>query len=209
MAVISAVGLHDPGPSRRAAREADRAHGRLRPRVHEAHHFDRGEEPRDALGEEHFALGRGAEGRSTANRARDFADQEGRRVSEEERPVRLNVVEARDAVGVPDACAPALRHEEGLAADRRERSHRRADAPRHDLARAAKERRRTHPLLRTVQTESEPSAIHSAASRAWYVRTKSAPARKMPVRISPTIRFSSIQPLAAAAFTIAYSPDTL
>ena len=39
--------------------------------------------------------------------------------------------------------------------------------------------------------------------------TKSAPARKKAVRISVTIRFSSIIPALAAAFTIEYSPLTL
>ena len=37
----------------------------------------------------------------------------------------------------------------------------------------------------------------------------SAPARFMLVSVSRTMRFSSIQPFAAAALTIAYSPLTL
>src|SRR5690242_3593413 len=48
-----------------------------------------------------------------------------------------------------------------------------------------------------------------AASLAWYVIIMSAPARRMPVRISIATRSSSIQPLALAAFTIEYSPLTL
>lgn len=47
------------------------------------------------------------------------------------------------------------------------------------------------------------------ASLAKYVRIMSAPARLMLVRISSAIRCSSIQPLAAAALTIANSPLTL
>lgn len=44
---------------------------------------------------------------------------------------------------------------------------------------------------------------------AWYVIIMSAPARFMPVRNSAITAFSSIHPSIAAAFTSAYSPDTL
>src|SRR5262249_56317169 len=47
-----------------------------------------------------------------------------------------------------------------------------------------------------------------ATSFAKYVITTSAPARLMAVRLSSTMRSSSSQPFAAAAFTIAYSPLT-
>ena len=53
------------------------------------------------------------------------------------------------------------------------------------------------------------SLSHLAASSAWYVMMMSAPARFMLVSVSSTMRFSSIQPFAAAALTIAYSPLTL
>jgi len=53
------------------------------------------------------------------------------------------------------------------------------------------------------------SASHPAASDAWYVRIRSAPARRIDLSSSSTTRRSSIQPFAAAAFTIAYSPLTL
>src|SRR6187200_393143 len=43
-----------------------------------------------------------------------------------------------------------------------------------------------------------------AASLAWYVRMRSAPARRMDVRISSVMVRPSIQPRSAAAFTIAY-----
>ena len=65
------------------------------------------------------------------------------------------------------------------------------------------------PTLRTLLTHGHPCRSHFATSRAWYVRIMSAPARLMLVRVSSTIRRSSIQPLAAAALTMAYSPETL
>ena len=52
------------------------------------------------------------------------------------------------------------------------------------------------------------SLIHAAACNAKYVRMPSAPARLIPVSASMTTAFSSSQPLIAAAFNIAYSPDT-
>ena len=57
---------------------------------------------------------------------------------------------------------------------------------------------------------SEPACrSHSAHSRAQYVMIRSAPARLKAVIISSTHAFSSSQPLAAAALSIAYSPLTL
>src|SRR4051794_1408023 len=49
---------------------------------------------------------------------------------------------------------------------------------------------------------------HSATSAAQYVRMIEAPARRIEVRVSSTVRSRSIQPRAAAASTMAYSPDT-
>src|SRR5206468_10084822 len=53
------------------------------------------------------------------------------------------------------------------------------------------------------------SCSHAAASRAWYVTIRSAPARRIPASSSRTATRSSSQPFAAAAFTIEYSPLTL
>ena len=60
-----------------------------------------------------------------------------------------------------------------------------------------------------ARAEPTGQESQSAASLAWYVRIRSAPARRMPVRISRIAARSSIQPFAAAAFTMAYSPLTL
>ena len=51
--------------------------------------------------------------------------------------------------------------------------------------------------------------VQRAKSFAWYVRMMSAPARAMDTSVSRAMRSSSIHPRAAAAFTIAYSPETL
>ena len=61
----------------------------------------------------------------------------------------------------------------------------------------------------SLATSHQPSANHRQASLAKYVRIISAPARRMLVRISSATRCSSIQPFAAAALTMAYSPLTL
>ncbi len=57
-------------------------------------------------------------------------------------------------------------------------------------------------------TRGLPLRIQSASSTAQYVSTASAPARRMPRTDSITARLRSIQPWAAAASIIAYSPDT-
>ena len=43
---------------------------------------------------------------------------------------------------------------------------------------------------------------------AQYVRMPSAPARLQQIMLSIVMRFSSMQPAAAAHFNIAYSPET-
>src|SRR5262245_14968270 len=55
---------------------------------------------------------------------------------------------------------------------------------------------------------SRPSASRRAASRAKYVITMSAPARRMPVSASIIARRSSNQPSWPAALIMAYSPET-
>ena len=68
---------------------------------------------------------------------------------------------------------------------------------------------------RRLDSTARPSWIaglsRASRRRPWRGRSgcRSAPARRMPVRISRSARRSSIQPFAAAALTIAYSPLTL
>src|SRR5207342_1633578 len=64
------------------------------------------------------------------------------------------------------------------------------------------------PVLGDVR-DLEARCSHAAASFAWYVMTRSAPARRINVRTSRTAARRSSQPFAAAAATIAYSPLTL
>jgi len=216
---ITAVYTQPPRPAGRGPREPDGAHGRLRSRADETDHLDRGHHRDDPLGKAHFELRRGAEGGPAADRAREGVAHEERGVSEEVRPVGLDVVDVRAAVRILEARAAARGREEGLPAHRGEGADGRAHAARHCRLRPPEERLRLRtgsgaspggtPSRLPLHAGSPPSSIHRAASRAWYVSTKSAPARTIPVRISRTIRFSSIQPLAAAALTIAYSPDTL
>ncbi len=120
MAVVSPVGLHDALPARGASGQTHRAHRGFRPRVDEAHHLDRRHELRDLLGETDLELGRSAVGRPSPRGPVERPAQKRRRMSEEVRPVRHDVVQVPPAVRIADPAAPAGRHEEGLPADGRE-----------------------------------------------------------------------------------------
>ena len=87
------------------------------------------------------------------------------------------------------------------ATDRAERPHRRVRRHRGSRCCAAREQLRRS-WTRRVTRASRP------ASRAKYVRMMSAPARLIAVTCSSATARPSIQPFAAAALTIAYSPDT-
>src|SRR5690606_15895123 len=111
------------------------------------------------------------------------------------------------ALHVPDVAALGPGHEVGGAADGRERPHRRVDATRHDpLGPFEQLGVGGHGSGPPGHRPAPPSS--SATSRAKYVSTTSAPARRMAVRCSSATAVASNQPLAPAAFTIAYSPDT-
>ena len=64
-------------------------------------------------------------------------------------------------------------------------------------------------LRGAVVARHRVSRSQRAASFAWYVMRMSAPARRIEVSASRMAPRSSSQPLAAAAFSIAYSPETL
>ena len=141
MSVIAPVGLDDSRASGGRPGEADRAHRRFRAGVDEAHHLDGGHQTHDPLREPHFPFGGRPERRAAARRLRDLPDHERGRVTEKERSVRHHVVDPRDAVGVGQPRAASPGDEEGLAADRRERSNRRRDPSRHERRRSAEEGR--------------------------------------------------------------------
>ena len=109
-------------------------------------------------------------------------------------------------------CRPARRrapsHEERGTADGVERADRRVD-PSGDARKCPREGRR--PSRRSPGGGPGHRRCHwsdSAISRAKYVRTKSAPARRIARRCSRATASPSSHPLAAAALTIAYSPLT-
>src|SRR5262249_28081701 len=103
-----------------------------------------------------------------------------------------------------------LLREERRAAHRGERADGRADAARHALRGARVQRVGLSRSVHGAPRRRAPiHCTHSAASFAWYVRLRSAPARRIEVRISSVTRLPSIHPFCAAAFTMAYSPETL
>ena len=118
------------------------------------------------------------------------------RVAEDERTPRAEVVEVAPAVGVPDARAFAADDERRQSAHGLESAHGGIHAPRDHALRPREE------LFGSGQSQR-------AKSLAWYVRMMSAPARAIDVSVSLTTLSSSIHPRCAAAFTIAYSPETL
>src|SRR5439155_21609634 len=106
-------------------------------------------------------------------------------------------VEVAVAGDVLDVRAVTTAHEEGLVeADRAHRANRRVDAAGDQLERAA------------VQVAARPQS-QVASSFVQYEITKSAPARLIAVSDSSAAGRSSRNPFAAAALTIAYSPETL
>src|SRR5262249_38494716 len=143
----------------------------------------------------------------------------------DERLGRLGQREQRDAgrivhVLVQDRCETArleLRDERGRVRSTAERVKLHVQAPIEPRRLAV----RPPPVLRDVDAleprllrplvdaRPHPPCSHAAASFAWYVTTRSAPARRIPVSASSTTARSSSQPFAAPAFTIAYSPLTL
>src|SRR5262249_20307617 len=121
----------------------------------------------------------------------------GIRVPEDERPEGHDPVDVPRAVDGLEVCTLAAPDEERVVeADGFHRPHRRVDAARDQLLR----------LPRQVGLGLQSQA---ASSLAQYVITKSAPAREIAVSDSIAACRSSSQPRAAAALTIAYSPETL
>jgi len=116
---------------------------------------------------------------------------------EEERPEGhhpVDVALALDRLQVGALSAPD--EERMVESDRPHRPHRRVDPARYQAL----------GLPRQVGLRLQSQA---ASSLAQYVTTKSAPAREIAVSDSIAACRSSSQPRAAAAFTIAYSPETL
>jgi len=94
----------------------------------------------DGLGEFDLALGRRAVRRAGGGGALDGFDNRRMRVPEDRRAPRLHVVDVAVAVGVEEVRTFRAVDEERIAADRRERTHRRVDASRDDGLRALEPR---------------------------------------------------------------------
>ena len=196
VAVVVAGELDHAVSARRGAREANGAHRGLGARRDEAHHLDRGHGVDDLGGQVDLSLGRRPERRAPGERLGHRRERDGVGVAEEQRAPRHHPVDVSVAVDVLDEGALAAAHEERLLeADAAHGPHRRVDAAR-DQA------------LRSV-VEGGTDQSHRARSFAQYVKTRSAPARLIATSDSSAAACSSRWPAAAAAFTIAYSPETL
>ena len=90
------------------------------------------------------------------------------------------------------------------------RAHERVGDDAHGAARAARDLVNLflHGAGVSVDEDGGSQPSNSAAFGAKYVTMPSAPARLKAVRLSMMARSSSSQPFAAAAFIIAYSPET-
>src|SRR5581483_4240082 len=197
MAVVAAGELEDPVALREAAREAERAHRRLRPRRDEPHLLDRRHRVRDLGRELHLRLGGRAEARAAERRLAHRLDRLRVGVPEDERAPRADPVEVAVPVDVDEVRAfPALDEERLVQADGAHRPHRRVDAAGDQLERT--------PVQLRASAQS-----HCARSFVQYETIRSAPARLIAVSDSSAAWRSSSQPARAAAFTIAYSPETL
>ena len=201
VAVVAAGELDHAVAAGERPGQPDRRHRRLGARRDEAHELDRREGVGDLLGQLDLALGGGAERRPCAGRVAHRVDRLGIGVPEEQWPPRLDPVEQAAAVGGLEIRALAACREERLVqADAPHRAHRRVDTAGNDLPRAVPER---------GANEAQSAATHCANSFAQYVITMSAPALRIDVSDSTAEARSSRSPAAAAAFSIAYSPDTL
>ena len=197
VAVVAARELEHAVAARRRAREPDRAHRRLGARGDETHLLHGRHSVDDLGGELDLALGGRAEARPVAGRRPHGLDRLRIGVPEEERPPGHDPVEQAPAVGVLEVRALAPPHEERLVQpDGAHRAHRRVDA--------ARDQRPRPPGQLAAGPHSD-----GASSLAQYVTIRSAPARRIAVSDSSAACRSSSHPRAAAAFTIAYSPETL
>src|SRR5690554_4699860 len=131
-------------------------------------------------------------------------------MSEDERPVRADIIDVLDPIDVPDARAVATCEDDGVAAHGSVGAHGRVDATGQHLAGSLHRGLRGRTSGRTGGGVSAlglgvrhacGSRNQRAASFAWYVMMMPAPARAMPVRVSRTTRRSSSQPFCTAAFT--------
>ncbi len=177
--------------------EPDGAHRRLRPRGHEPHLLDRGEGRDDLGGEVDLGLGRRSEAGAVLRGVDHGRDGLGIGMAEHERAPGHHPVEVAVSVHVLQLGPLGAADEERLVqSDGAHRAYGRVDAARDQGAGPAEE------VAASAQS-------HRASSFVQYEITMSAPARLIAVSDSIAACRSSSQPRAAAACTIAYSPETL
>ncbi len=126
-AVVSADGLDDHLAPGRRPRQAQGAGDGLAPGRGHAQLLDGGHRLGDALGEPHLGLGGRAEGRAVGQGRRHGLEDLGRRVAEDRRPPRAEIVDVLVAVDVPQPRPAGAGDEDRVPADRAHRPHRRVD----------------------------------------------------------------------------------
>ncbi len=124
MPVITAFELDDDVAPGEAARQTNRAHGRLRARTDEAHQFDGGHEFDDAACEPSFEFGRGAEGQAVRGYVLYRLDHLRVRVAQDHRPPGADVIDEAPPIGGGGIGAGGFLEEDRLAADAAKGAHR-------------------------------------------------------------------------------------
>ncbi len=160
--VVTADELDDLRALRERARDANRAHRRLRAGAHEADELEARHRVADEPREVELEGARRAEARSLAQRLLERGYDPRMRVAEDQRAPREDVVHVAVPVDVDEIRALAAVDEERRAADRLERAHRRADAARQQLERLGEEP--LGGLARHARAPASARATDSAAS---------------------------------------------
>ena len=175
------------------------------PELDQAHLLEARHAVDDRLGQRDLALGRRAEGGAPQPAASRMASiTVGMGVAEDGRAVALHVVDVAVALDVPHVGALGPRSTK-YGVPPTERNARTGEFTPPGMRREAAV---VELALVRVAVGGRAPGTTRPASRAKYVRTKSAPARLMAVICSSATASPSIQPRSAAALTIAYSPDT-
>ncbi|CAB4827189.1 unannotated protein [freshwater metagenome] len=208
---------HEAIAAGEAAGQSHRRAGGLGTRVHQTYALTAGDTTADLLRQQQFTGSggtvRGAASSRGADRRRD------RRVSvaEDDRAIALYKVDVAGALDVVDVGTLRTFHQVRRTADGLERADTAVHAAGDDGTRTSEQFGiTTRKIVRQgvqhggVHERAFPAtpACASAYQRVRYVSTMSAPARRIAVSCSVATTSWSIQPLAAAALIIAYSPLT-
>ncbi len=130
MAVVAALELHNGVATRKAARQADRAHGRFGARTHEAHQFQGRHELDHAARELRLEFSRRAEGKAVGGDLLDGLDHLRMRMAQDHRTPGADVIDEAASIGGRHHGAGGFLEENRLAADAAEGANGRVDAAR-------------------------------------------------------------------------------